>query len=61
MEVIKCICFKILFHMDTANTQVNDVICGGNTKELKKLIFASESYQKFVKAELPRLVQKGFL
>lgn len=61
MEVIKCICFKIFFHMDSANTQVQEVICGGNTKELKKLIFASESYQKFVKAELPRLVQKGFL
>ncbi|CAO1433051.1 unnamed protein product [Diamesa tonsa] len=61
MEVIKCICFKIFFHMDSANTQVTEMIRGGNTKELKKLIFASESYQKFVKAELPRLVQKGFL
>ena len=61
MEVIKCICFKIFFHMDSANAEVEDVICGGNAQELRKLIFASESYQKFMKAELPRLVQKGFL
>ncbi|CAO1423746.1 unnamed protein product [Diamesa serratosioi] len=61
MEVIKCICFKIFFYMDSANTQIQEVICGGNAKDLKKLIFANESYQKFVKAELPRLVQKGFL
>ena len=47
--------------MDSANAEVEDVICGGNAQELRKLIFASESYQKFMKAELPRLVQKGFL
>lgn len=56
MEVVKCICFKIFFWMDA-----NDLLGNGDSKQMKTKIFNDERYKNFIKAELPRLVQLGFL
>lgn len=61
MEVVKCICFKYFFW-----TNANEV-WGVNegehfdSKEVKRKIFNNESFKKFIKAELPRLLYMGFL
>lgn len=56
MEVVKCICFKIFFWMDA-----NDLLGNGDSKQMKEKIFNDERFQTFIKAELPRLAQLGFL
>lgn len=55
MEVVKCICFQIYFWMDATD------LLGGDSKQMKKQIFNDEKFKKFIKSELPRLSQCGFL
>lgn len=61
MEVLKCIAFKIFFFIDAANAQNDEVIGSSESKNIKIKIFNDPRYQNFIKAELPRLSQMGFL
>lgn len=61
MEVLKCICFKIFFWTDAADAQIDEVIGSAHSGKLKALIFNDPRYKEFIKIELPRLVQMGFL
>lgn len=61
MEVLKCIAFKIFFYADAAGTQVNEMISSPESEKFKIAIYNDPRYRKFIDAELPRLVQMGFL
>lgn len=61
MEVIFCICFRIFMCVDIANGRIEEVVASPNSKKIKTLIFRDPRYQAFIKKELPRLVQMGFL
>lgn len=56
MEVLKCICFKLFFWMDAS-----DLMGTGDTKQMKRKIFEDEKFKTFIKMELPRLLELGFL
>lgn len=61
MEVLKCIFFKIFFWIDAAGAENVDICGSPDSKNLKKKIYNDERFKSFIKAELPRLVTKGFL
>lgn len=61
MEVMKCICFKMFFWSDAADAQVFGVIGSPDSKMIKTLIYNDPRFKNFIKIELPRLVQMGFL
>lgn len=61
MEVVKCICFKLFFWTDAADAEINELFAGSDSKRMKVRIFNDPRFKSFIKAELPRLVQLGFL
>jgi hypothetical protein len=61
MEVVKCICFKMFFWTDAAEAEINELFAGSDSKRMKIRIFNDARFKSFINAELPRLVQLGFL
>jgi thiamine kinase-like enzyme len=56
MEVVKCIVFKQYFWEDATT-----LLASSDSKAHKKRVFNDKKFKKFIKAELPRLTQLGFL
>jgi thiamine kinase-like enzyme len=61
MEVVKSIVFKMFFYVDAAETKNEEIMTKTDSGDLKSTIYNDARYKKFIKAELPRLVQMGFL
>ena len=61
MEVLKCIGFYIFFWPEKIGVTVGEMMAGPDSKKLKAQIFNDPEFKKFILAELPRLVQMGFL
>lgn len=61
MEVVKSIVFKMFFYVDAAETKNEELMTSNESGDTKSIIYNDPRYKKFIKAELPRLVQMGFL
>lgn len=61
MEVVKCICFKMFFWTDAADAQIDEVLGSSDSKSIKARIYNDPRFRSFIKVELPRLLQMGFL
>lgn len=59
MEVVKCVCFKLFFFLDTA--KLGEYWGTGDSKTFKAKLFNEPAFREFITTELPRLVHLGML
>ena len=61
LEVEMTICFMLFFYMDLTSIDLSELLATGDTKEMKKQLYANQEYKDFLQSRLPEFLHKGFI